>query len=523
MATTSNKIIPVLGTVGAAVIIGVLYQQFSGPAQPKADAPMKAVPDPARAKAGLPKATGADNDTPAETLATVVASNTQLRQDVAKIIETNNRLSEENRRLGGTGGNAGAGSPAQANNPSAASVPAPQATAIDPPSAEKSALGNAIDTAAEAADTLMKGLPGSPSSSSSSTTRGPSTGSQAVPGSRAGAAGWSDAGAAAQADSAAGVVQYKLMTPMGYVAHVDPARGSGAVATTRFVRTTQASGDAGIAGPAGPATQAARAAAQKAEDIPFFTLPENSTLAGVTAMTSLIGRVPIDGRVTDPMQFKAMVGRDNLAASGWELPPDIAGMIVTGVAIGDMALSCSEGKVRSITFVFNDGTVRTVSSRNRGGGISTGSGSGGSSGGDIGFISDLHGNPCIPGKFVTNAASYLTDISMLRGLGVAGQAFADAQRTQRNNNDGSTSSSITGDRGRFAMGQAVSGATDEVTQWMLQRLRNSFDAVIVPSGKQLVIHLDQEIRLDKAVNARRLVHRQQGGTQIARGERHGLE
>lgn len=357
----------------------------------------------------------------------------------------------------------------------------------------------------------MKGLPGPPGvAPGSPTTRGPSTGSQTATSSRAGASGWSDAGAAAQADSHAGVVQYKLMTPMGYVAHVDPARGSGAVATTRFVRTTQASGDAGAAGTAGPATQAARAAAQKAEDTPFFTLPENSTLAGVTAMTSLIGRVPIDGRVTDPMQFKAMVGRDNLAASGWELPPDIAGMIVTGVAIGDMALSCSEGKVRSITFVFNDGTVRTVSSRNRGGGISTGSGSGGSSGGDIGFISDLHGNPCIPGKFVTNAASYLTDISMLRGLGVAGQAFADAQRTQRNNNDGSTSSSITGDRGRFAMGQAVSGATDEVTQWMLQRLRNSFDAVIVPSGKQLVIHLDQEIRLDKAVNARRLVHRQQG-------------
>lgn len=522
MATTSNKLIPLLGTVGAVVIVGVLYQQFSGPSQPKADAPMKSVPDPAKAKAGLPKAAGADNDTPAETLATVVASNTQLRQDVAKIIETNNRLTEENRRLGGTAGPGGQGA---ANNPSAASVSAPQATgnsstsatAIDPPSADKSVLGNAIDTAAEAADTLMKGLPNAP-------TR-PSAGSQASNGSRVGTTGWTDPGAAAgsQADTPTGVVQYKLMTPMGYVAHVDPARGSGAVATTRFVRTTQASGDAATAGPAGPATQAARAAAQKAEDTPFFTLPENSTLAGVTAMTSLIGRVPIDGRVTDPMQFKAMVGRDNLAASGWELPSDIAGMIVTGVAIGDMALSCSEGKVRSITFVFNDGTVRTVSSRNRGGGISTGSGSGGSSGGDIGFISDLHGNPCIPGKFVTNAASYLTDISMLRGLGVAGQAFADAQRTQRNNNDGSTSSSITGDRGRFAMGQAVSGATDEVTQWMLQRLRNSFDAVIVPSGKQLVIHLDQEIRLDKAVNARRLVHRQQGGTQIARGERHGLE
>lgn len=94
-------------------------------------------------------------------------------------------------------------------------------------------------------------------------------------------------------------------------------------------------------------------------DEPYSHPSENSTLAGVTAMTSIIGRVPINGRVTDPMQFKALIGRDNLAANGWELPEDLAGMVVTGIAIGDMALSCSEGKVRSITFVFNDGSIRT--------------------------------------------------------------------------------------------------------------------------------------------------------------------
>ena len=51
-----------------------------------------------------------------------------------------------------------------------------------------------------------------------------------------------------------------------------------------------------------------------------FHAAENATLAGATAMTALIGRVPIDGRVTDPMQFKAVIGRDNLAANGFELP-----------------------------------------------------------------------------------------------------------------------------------------------------------------------------------------------------------
>jgi integrating conjugative element protein (TIGR03752 family) len=160
---------------------------------------------------------------------------------------------------------------------------------------------------------------------------------------------------------------------MGYTTQTKIEHGA---TTTRYVRNP---GAAPVAS-SGSATQAAMAAAAAAEqakpaDEPYYTLPENSTLAGVTAMTSIIGRVPINGRVTDPMQFKALIGRDNLAANGWELPEDLAGMVVTGIAIGDMALSCSEGKVRSITFVFNDGSIRTVSSRRSGSSASTGSSS----------------------------------------------------------------------------------------------------------------------------------------------------
>ena len=236
-------------------------------------------------------------------------------------------------------------------------------------------------------------------------------------------------------------------------------------------------------------------------------------------MTSLIGRVPIDGRVTDPLQFKAVIGRDNLAANGFELPPDIEGMIVSGIAIGDMALSCTEGKVRSVTFVFNDGTIRTVSSSNKKDSVTVGSSS--SSKNDLGFISDSWGNPCIAGKFVTNAPRYLTDIVGLGALGVAGQAYAEAQRTTYTGTDG-TSSSITGNVGHYALGQAVAGATSEVQRWMLSRLKNSFDAVVIPAGKQLVVHIDKEIWLDKAVTGRRLVHRRQKN--IAQGgQRYGLQ
>ena len=110
----------------------------------------------------------------------------------------------------------------------------------------------------------------------------------------------------------------------------------------------------------------------------------------------------------------------------------------------------------------------------------------------------------------------------LGALGVAGQAYSEAQRTTYSGMQGS-SSTITGSAGSYALGQAVAGGTSEVSKWLLQRLKNSFDAVITPSGHQLVVHLDREIQIDKAPNARKLIHRKQGGLQLARGEHHGLE
>jgi len=49
---------------------------------------------------------------------------------------------------------------------------------------------------------------------------------------------------------------------------------------------------------------------------PVFTVPRNATLIGSTAMTALVGRVPVQGQVRDPMPFKVITGADNLAANG---------------------------------------------------------------------------------------------------------------------------------------------------------------------------------------------------------------
>ena len=67
-----------------------------------------------------------------------------------------------------------------------------------------------------------------------------------------------------------------------------------------------------------------------------------------------------------------------------------------------------------------------------------------------------------------------------------------------------TSSTVTGDRGRYVLGRTVSAGTDEVVSWLMRRLNNSFDAVVVPAATTLVVHIDQEIAIDKDPVGRKL-------------------
>src|SRR3546814_14918243 len=80
---------------------------------------------------------------------------------------------------------------------------------------------------------------------------------------------------------------------------------------------------------------------------------------GQVCMTALSGLVPIARTVHDPYPFKVQVGTDNLTANVIDIP-DVAGAVFSGTASGDWTLSCVRGQVRSITFVFHDGTIRTI-------------------------------------------------------------------------------------------------------------------------------------------------------------------
>jgi integrating conjugative element protein (TIGR03752 family) len=571
MAIARNKLYPLLALLACGLVGGIIWRQVSTPAPtPPVPATPAGGPKAAPQRQGAPGAARpADGDSAAETLATVVASNGELRRQVQAAMEQNERVRAERDELRGSqdaiaarareqvlaqlraeGVLSGDAVPAPAAGPTPTAVGSAGAAAGGTLASRGASAvdraGQAIGQAMDSAGTLLDGLKQGNSTAPRAGAAGGTTASPATrpagrkPGPAANGIppglGYDDMAPPADGQADVDTSTYRVIAPVGYAEAKDKRGGN--PAETHLVRAALGTGAAPADRPAdrassraaeaGPGVMAPGSSAQAAgPDTPWFTIPENATLTRVTAMTAIVGRVPVDGRVTDPMNFKAIIGRENLAANGWDVPDEISGIVVSGIAIGDMALSCSEGRIHSLTFVFEDGSIRTVSSRRRSGAGGAAAGSGQASAGSqpsLGYISDLWGNPCISGRFVTNAPAYLTDVVGLRSLGVASRAYAAAQTTTTDSAQTSTTNSaVTGSRGAYVLGQAASGATDEVTTWILGRLKNSFDAVVTPAGQKIVLHVEQEIAIDRPAKPRRLDHQQAARASVQQGDHHGLD
>jgi integrating conjugative element protein (TIGR03752 family) len=231
---------------------------------------------------------------------------------------------------------------------------------------------------------------------------------------------------------------------------------------------------------------------------PVYTVPRNATLIGSTAMTALVGRVPVQGQVRDPMPFKVITGADNLAANGPTLP-GVQGMVWSGMAIGDWTLSCVTGRLDSVTFVFDDGTIRTLSSDDR-------RGQAGGADKPLGWISDQQGIPCISGERKTNAPAFLTQRIGVMAIQAAAEAAAAAETTSVVSDAGGVTNNITGDAGTFVLGKTIAGGSDEVGKWLMERQSQSFDTIFVSAGTRIAIHVDHELPIDLDTTGRRLTH-----------------
>lgn len=230
---------------------------------------------------------------------------------------------------------------------------------------------------------------------------------------------------------------------------------------------------------------------------PVITIPINATLIDSTALTALIGRVPAEGRVQDPMPFKVLTGSTNLAANGATIA-GIEGMMWGGWAVGDWTLSCVTGFVDSVTFVFSDDTIHSIESEQ----------SSGDSSQALGWISDPHGNPCIPGTRKSNASSYLLQQSLLNTSMAASDTAAALETTQSLSPTGAIQSLITGDTSRYVLGKTLSGGLHSASDWFTRRAQQEFDVVLLPAGHKVAIHVEKELEINYDSNGRKLNHDQ---------------
>ncbi len=229
---------------------------------------------------------------------------------------------------------------------------------------------------------------------------------------------------------------------------------------------------------------------------PAYTVPRNATLLGATAMTALLGRVPVRGEVRDAMPFKVITGHDNLAANGLTIP-GVAGMIWSGTAVGDWTLSCVTGRLESVTFVFDDGSIRTISTDDRENQI-------GDANRPLGWISDAQGIPCVSGQRKSNAAAFLSQRIGIGAIEAAAEAAAASNTTTVIRDSGAITRNVGGDAGAYVLGKTHSRGSQEIAQWLQERQAQSFDAVFVPAGAELAIHVDRELLIDLDPQGRRL-------------------
>ena len=244
--------------------------------------------------------------------------------------------------------------------------------------------------------------------------------------------------------------------------------------------------------------------------IPYYTIPAGADLSNTTLLSALIGEVPNEGKLMQPLfPFTALISRGDLMASnGISLPDDISGMKVNGYAIGVGSflddISCVRAYVTSALFTFQDGHFVTVGSeemKNTTDLVNNES---------LGYLTNPYGNPCIHGKYFTNAPRVLGAMMAAGGTQGVGAALSQWQMTTMNGANGITQSP-TGSFGKFAAGGALSEGSVKVADWLEKRIQGSFDMVFVPASvktgvgfrpNHVSLHLTKTIHLDKQPNGR---------------------
>ncbi|EGN9368146.1 TIGR03752 family integrating conjugative element protein, partial [Salmonella enterica] len=86
----------------------------------------------------------------------------------------------------------------------------------------------------------------------------------------------------------------------------------------------------------------------------------------------------------------------------------------------------------------------------------------------------------------------------------AGDALTANQYTSNTTDGGGITSALTGNAGQAVLGQALGGGFKEVAQWVKERYAQTFDAVYVPPGAKVAVHITRQLNIDYAEKGRRV-------------------
>ena len=70
--------------------------------------------------------------------------------------------------------------------------------------------------------------------------------------------------------------------------------------------------------------------------------------------------------------------------------------------------------------------------------------------------------------------------------------------------NGSISSAVDGSTSDFILGKTFAKSAEDISVWLAERQAQNFDAVYVPAGASLVIHVDRELAIDADPKARKI-------------------
>ena len=89
------------------------------------------------------------------------------------------------------------------------------------------------------------------------------------------------------------------------------------------------------------------------------------------------------------------------------------------------------------------------------------------------------------------------------GIGTgAADAYSQSQVTNTYGPYGGGTSRVTGSDTDYVAGQAIAGGTKALTRQLERRMQDSWDAVVVLSGRRVAFHADTELKIDYDANNR---------------------